>query len=222
MTAPGASGGEMNDSNTIEKFILNAASQFPESTHGFYIDSVIWKEHLEYLPNVGPPYLIRRDDLYRAYEKEVLNKAVILTLMWGYPRGGRGNNIAKAIDSLNRQSCEWKKLPKFGNVLTESSYNDLLEIKGIGLSTLSKILNFNRNVVSGCPCIIFDEVMFSAFKKPPFLSWKTRDGKELKHYNKNLSFEKYATYLQIMYERCNTPQQLEATIFCFKQLHART
>ena len=88
-----------------------------------------------------------------------------MVLLWGYPTGGRGNNIADILYSRNEliprisdfienhekmiNSKDFKNL-----FYTQNKNGEKREkIKGIGLSTMSKILYFSAFAIIDIPFI---------------------------------------------------------------------
>ena len=109
---------------------------------------------------------ISREDIFE--EKKDLEKKLIMVLLWGYPTGGRGNNIADILYSRNEliprisdfiENHEKKINSKvFKNLFyTQNENGEKREkIKGIGLSTMSKILYFFEIKIDNNPCLIYD------------------------------------------------------------------
>lgn len=108
---------------------------------------------------------ISREDIFK---EEDLEKKLIMVLLWGYPTGGRGNNIADILYSRNEliprisdfienhekmiNSKDFKNL-----FYTQNKNGEKREkIKGIGLSTMSKILYFFEIKIDNNPCLIYD------------------------------------------------------------------
>ncbi len=108
---------------------------------------------------------ISREDIFKEEDPE---KKLIMVLLWGYPTGGRGNNIADILYSRNEliprisdiiENHEKKINSKvFKNLFyTQNKNGEKREkIKGIGLSTMSKILYFFEIKIDNNPCLIYD------------------------------------------------------------------
>ncbi len=108
---------------------------------------------------------ISREDIFKEKDRE---KKLIMVLLWGYPTGGRGNNIADILYSRNEliprisdfiENNEKKINSKvFKNLFYTQNKNGEKgeKIKGIGLSTMSKILYFFEIKIDNNPCLIYD------------------------------------------------------------------
>ena len=143
---------------------------------------------------------ISREDIFK---EEVLEKKLIMVLLWGYPTGGRGNNIANI---LNERKQFIKKLNNTlkdkKNSIAQDDYKKLkfkdentkkLKFKGLGLSTMSKILYFFEVKIDNNPCLIFDTQILLSLQKNNIdefknVDWEQADEKE----------EKYFEYLRIV------------------------
>ena len=143
---------------------------------------------------------ISREDIFKEEDPE---KKLIMVLLWGYPTGGRGNNIANI---LNERKQFIKKLNNTlkdkKNSITQDDYKKLkfkdentkkLKFKGLGLSTMSKILYFFEVKIDNNPCLIFDTQILLSLQKNNIdefknVDWEQADEKE----------EKYFEYLRIV------------------------
>ena len=108
---------------------------------------------------------ISREDIFKEEHRE---KKLIMVLLWGYPTGGRGNNIADILYSRN------ELIPRISDfienhekMINSKDFKNLFytqnkngekgeKIKGIGLSTMSKILYFFEIKIDNNPCLIYD------------------------------------------------------------------
>ena len=100
--------------------------------------------------------------------EENLEKKFIKVLLWGYPTGGRGTNIADILYSRN------ELIPRISDfienhekMINSKDFKNLFytqnkngekgkKIKGLGLSTMSKILYFFEIKIDNNPCLIYD------------------------------------------------------------------
>lgn len=108
---------------------------------------------------------ISREDIFKEKDFE---KKLIMVLLWGYPTGGRGTNIADILYSRNELIPRisdfienHKKMinrKDFKNLFYTQNKNGKKgkKIKGIGLSTMSKILYFFEIKIDNNPCLIYD------------------------------------------------------------------
>lgn len=96
------------------------------------------------------------------FATEVLRDLILKTIYWGYPSGMRNNyhidilksNIEVILKDSRRKNY---KSNEFKNLTV-----DLKKIKGIGLSTYSKLLYFMEIKIEECPCLIFDQKVINA------------------------------------------------------------
>jgi len=74
-----------------------------------------------------------------------LDTFVIKVLMWGYPTKGRGNNIDNLLlpENFGQLLNILGKINRHGSIMIYE-IQDLLKIKGLGFSTLSKFLYFKK------------------------------------------------------------------------------
>ena len=137
--------------------------------------------------------------------------AAIAIIMWGYPSGMRGDSFKiflKNIDCL-----KYRLLPD--NNITDGKFKDLLlNIPGIGLSTLSKFLYFFNNKLDGLNCLVLDSRIIEILNEKHFKEFTVLG--DIKEYNKA---SKYFLYLNIIHEQANLLEckadQLELFLFMF-------
>ncbi|MGJ4789519.1 hypothetical protein [Leptospira koniambonensis] len=97
----------------------------------------------------------------------VSKEKVIKMLMWGYPIGGRGRNISNLLSSTDRiveilsvvygQECDRQNIFYI--------IKELDSLNGMGRSTWSKLLYFNRTTFEGIPLLILDQKIERAVHK---------------------------------------------------------
>lgn len=138
---------------------------------------------------------ISRADILNETDHE---KKLIMVLLWGYPTGGRGSNIANI---LNEREIIIQKLRAIlkGNI-TQDEYKKLyyyegenhkkVKLKGLGLSTMSKILYFFEVKIDNNPCLIFDTQILLSLQKNNIDEFMNVDWKQ--------TDEKYFEYLRIV------------------------
>ena len=126
-----------------------------------------------------------------------------MVLLWGYPTGGRGSNIANILNERKQFIKKLKNtLKDKKNCIAQDDYKKLklkdentkkLKFKGLGLSTMSKILYFFEVEIDNNPCLIFDTQILLSLQKNNIdefknVDWEQADEKE----------EKYFEYLRIV------------------------
>lgn len=163
---------------------------------------------------------ISREDIFK---EEDLEKKLIMVLLWGYPTGGRGNNIADILYSRNEliprisdfienhekmiNSKDFKNL-----FYTQNKNGEKREkIKGIGLSTMSKILYFFEIKIDNNPCLIYDSQIH--------LSLQRNQIDEFYDYPWKKNYASFFHYLEVI-NKCSEeiktePDALELFLFLY-------
>tara|TARA_B110000116_G_C16711886_1_gene524845 strand:+ start:89 stop:793 length:705 start_codon:yes stop_codon:yes gene_type:complete len=161
---------------------------------------------------------ISRGELFDlARKNKITEKFVIKVLMWGYPTGGRGNNIKTLLqERMNEIVTKLNNYKEKPFIKTEE-LKDGLEIKGLGLSTMSKFLYFlkididakdNRSVILDQRIIdVVNDKVFDDFDLPKITSYNAP-----KSYSKYL--EKVSKVAKEVDTEC-TPGMLEMFLFIF-------
>lgn len=92
-----------------------------------------------------------------------IEEFILKLLMWGFPTKGRGKNIDNLLLPENfGQLIAKLKLHADGDNLSLSEVQDFLKIKGLGFSTLTKILYFKKLRVESCQSLILDQRVINA------------------------------------------------------------
>ena len=164
--------------------------------------------------------ILSRGDLFNKTGEDV-KTAVLSIILWGYPRNMRGNTFKSILDALP----DIEKMLSGCRELDADGYFAIcqqLRGKGIGLSTLSKLLYFFGFTLEGYRCLILDSRIIDVLNAKTFheLTMEatvTEWNKE--HY--------YLDYLKIMKKvsqknKCSV-DQLELFLFQFgRNLKAAT
>ena len=147
-----------------------------------------------------------------------LEEFIIKVLMWGYPSKGRGKNVDNLLlpDNFNQFIHKLKLLEEKDNIILLDVY-DLLKIKGLGFSTLSKILYFKKWKVESFRAMILDQRVInslnhgSKFKDPGIEKFK------MLSYDKAIGYyEDYLKFISELALRMNVlPDQIEMFLFEF-------
>jgi len=135
---------------------------------------------------------INRQDIFDTTNLRVL---IIKTIYWGYTRGMRGNhflNILKNIDLIENTINELKKEPNPNT----NDFNKLKitfeNVKGLGLSTYSKLLYFSDLTFNDNPCLILDQRLIDVFKNKTYSEYHSLYG--IRYGNAE---NKYLDYLRL-------------------------
>ena len=110
---------------------------------------------------------LSRGDLFTIAKEAGLKKLLIAVILWGYPRGMRGNhfdNIVKNIDPIAELLSEAKQGVDDWN----SHSSKLNAFSGLGLSTYSKFLYFLNVDVNGSKALILDDRIIKTVRKGTF------------------------------------------------------
>lgn len=158
---------------------------------------------------------ISRRDVFLMAETDA-TKAIFLTILWGYPKGyTRPNNMAQSfklflnqIENLTGWLCFEK------NIHITEMEQILKECKGVGLSTLSKLLYFFNMTVDGYKSLIMDAKIIRVLQDNKFTELGTLSG--IREHKKG---HYYADYLKKCTELSTKnrykPDQLELFLFMF-------
>ena len=164
-------------------------------------ESLLGKSFKEIFPEED--IVISRKDILNEHD---CRKKIVMTLVWGYPTGGRGHHIENVLSNLSdlcKVLCAKQKKDLSREKLA-SLIAVLENVKGLGESTWSKLLYFFKIQVEGRRCQIFDKNIKDALNSPQFIeqyefneergiSWKQDAKKKDKEKN-----GKYFFYFQFM------------------------
>lgn len=193
----------------------------PFLEHSFATKQTTWrreyKKHSKFARYCDKVFVVNtlklsREDLLEAANNDFY-EGLFSIIFWGYPRNMRGNTFGKILDSLE----EIYSLLSQPKELTIQGYNLLtkqLNGKGVGLSTLSKILYFFRFTIEGKQCLILDSRIIDVLNSKFFSELAALH--EITSLNKA---EKYFDYLSTMEEVSKSysfkSDQLELFLFLF-------
>lgn len=135
---------------------------------------------------------ISRQDVF---ETQDIREKIIKTVYWGYPYGMRGNHFINILERINKIESALLKL-KQTNQPTTSDFNELTatfkDVRGLGLSTYSKLLYFFNLKFNNNPCIILDQRLIDVFSNN-----KYSDFQQLNNTNYDNAEKKYLDFIQI-------------------------
>ena len=110
---------------------------------------------------------ISRGDLFEMAKGDDMATFIVATILWGYPRGMRGNHfqtITDEIESLTKMLIEAKQ----GISDWTKHYQHVEAIRGLGLSTYSKFLYFLEADIEGNKALILDNRISNTLKNSTF------------------------------------------------------
>jgi len=118
---------------------------------------------------------------------------ILKIILWGYPRGMRGGNFTKIWSSKHDLSKflvenRFYTLKEFNKVI-----NQIKDIKGLGISTISKFFYFFKIKVEGLNCQILDDRIMNIISNQQF-----EDFKPLGKIRRENALKKYFEYLKML------------------------
>jgi|WetSurMetagenome_2_1015567.scaffolds.fasta_scaffold267617_2 hypothetical protein len=124
------------------------------------------------------------------------SEKLVKILLWGYPSGGRGENIQelfKNIKNIEKTLDDIRDLQKKKGFLTEDDYKltvkEFEKINCLGISTWTKFLYFFNIKIEEYPCVIFDRQICNSLNRNQIEEFS--DIKDIKH-----TEDDYVRYLQ--------------------------
>jgi hypothetical protein len=141
---------------------------------------------------------LSRSDLRGLAHKPDLAQFVMATIVWGYTSGGRGKNIANLIEDFDAltqllSEARTQTVPEWN-----THYEKARPIRGIGLSTYMKFLNFLSVQVQGHAALILDDRIIRVAKQGIF-----EELAPLRELSKN-PVRSYPSYLMHMHSVANS------------------
>jgi len=157
--------------------------------------------------------LLSRDDVFAYAAADDLDQFVMATIIWGYPRGMRGNhvrNLSQRLDEL--LAC--LRQAKSDGINDWVKHFFAIDIDGLGLSTYTKLLYFLRVQVVGLPALILDDRLIKVARREVFSELLP-----LTSIASHNASEKYPDYLTCMHTVAKDlsvdPAALELFLFVF-------
>jgi hypothetical protein len=158
---------------------------------------------------------LSRGDLLSMSKRDT-GRTVFSTILWGYPRGyTRGNNMARSFPLFLKQ-VEYLSGQLSGqkHITTEELQQTLKICKGVGLSTLSKLLYFFNVKLDNNRCLIMDARIIDVLSKGSFTELGTLSG--IREHNKVRYYTEYLTLCTRLSKNYGyKPDQLELFLFMF-------
>jgi len=155
---------------------------------------------------------INRYDIFRESE---LDKKVILTLLWGYPTKGRGNNMNRLLEGNNFNDL-LGVLSGYMNAspTIEQLKSDTSNIKGLGIATMTKFIYFLELEIEGYRSLILDQRVMDYYNNKRFSALAV-DG-VITNQNGWKYYKEYIIQMRGLARQFQTTEdQLEAFIFTF-------
>jgi hypothetical protein len=137
---------------------------------------------------------LSRNDLRDRATKPDLTEFVMATIIWGYTGGMRGNNVRNLIQHLGTLTQLLGEAR--ANPLADWSihYEEVQRMKGIGLSTYTKFLNFLPAKVHDYEALILDDTIIRIASQGIF-----EELAPLRDLKRSKAADSYPSYLKCMH-----------------------
>lgn len=195
----------------------------PIDEQAAYADRHFWKSKIAGVRSLRLSRTIGYPDKLVITRQNLLDRdtftinGILHVLIWGYPSGGRGDNIDNCITNISNIRSALLKLNKSVNpnvVQLKDFYKSCGDIHGLGISTWSKLLYFNQIRIGDHDCNIYDNVVKEALKKLCINLEEYADPKL-----KPKPFRDYMAYLKFLSEQAGEidarTDQVEYFLFSF-------
>lgn len=190
----------------------------PVADQAFTVKASNWQKalsdfHFQKIFNGAKNICLSRKDVHDTNNFELF---VFKTILWGYPKGMRGNNFENIYKNINPLS-EILNLPDRAFLKSDDLYklqNEIHKIEGLGLSTYSKLLYFRDFKFDGVPALILDERLIRVFKNKVFEEFESLA--KISQYNSVKIYNDYLQMMAALSEQLNVSgEQLEQFLFIF-------
>ena len=174
----------------------------------------------------NPSLTISRQDIFETIETREI---IIKTIYWGYPSGmwrmDYFVNILKNIDLIESTLSDLKN----NSNLTSNDFSELSKtfasVRGLGLSTYSKLLYFLKLKFKNAPCLILDQRLRNVFKSNYFVDFEKLN--KIRYDNAESKYLDFLLITRNISERLKTNgENIELFLFTFgnnlKPIKSRT
>lgn len=192
-------------------------SVLPVEKQSTLIKKIVWQRKTYKDKNKLENKLFSNDTVELTREDVLSEKnktlKIVKILMWGYPTGGRGNNIQNILlklDFLKTLLCKIE-----GKNITSKIANNIFEtfsnIKGLGMSTWSKFLYFFNVSIDSKKCQIFDIKIKDSLNHKQFLELQDKTWKQ-----NTSDYIEYISLLDDLSKKMKVrPDQIELFLFTY-------
>lgn len=163
--------------NSIQNY-KNLIKQLPFKDQSFKSELTIWEKFkgtnkllsktIESTFDNTKSVQISRQDLYDLSNTDQVADFTFKTILWGYPSGLRGNNFLNIATKFDELVNHIEKIKSKGNLNWNEETNFLQSFSGLGLSTHSKFLHFQKVHINSAPCLILDLQLINVFQNSNF------------------------------------------------------
>lgn len=199
-------------------------ASMPVSYQAFTSKRVTWDSHLGGDNEAGKALrsifgnsdevTLSRSDLRGLASKPNLAQFVMATIIWGYPRGMRGNNVANLTNDLGQLTKLLSTARKQPVTDWNGHYKAVGEIAGIGLSSYTKFLSFLSAQVHGHSALILDDRIIRVASQGVFE--ELAPIRLLNTYNAGLSYPEYLSCIHSLANKLTvSAEEIEFFLFEF-------
>jgi hypothetical protein len=139
---------------------------------------------------------LSREDVFNSAGN--IREFIIKTILWGYLRGMRGNYFNDILNNIELIESYLFQLSQKKN-LSNLEFNDAVkffaEIRGLGLSTYSKLLYFLKIKICDYPALILDFRIIVIFERQTFNEFS--QFRSIRRHNARVY---YIDYLRVSYQ----------------------
>lgn len=151
------------------------------------------------------------------FETKTLRELIVKTLYWGYNRGMRNNYHYDIFSKIENIENALRKLIN-SNGLTMTDYenfrDEIHKVRGIKLSTYSKLLYFLNIKFNNNPCLILNQRLIDVFTSKTYFEFQQLSGIRYENAEKN-----YLNFLNLTNKVADTlktkGENIEQFLFIF-------
>jgi len=154
---------------------------------------------------------LSRNDLFNSNED--VKSFIVKTLMWGYPTKGRGKNIDNILKKENFEYLvDVLKDYRNNEISMEQQNNDIKNVQGLGLSTITKFTQFLNTRINSYRAIMLDNQIIQSIETKRF-----EDLEHLQGINYNNAHNYYLKYIETIGQMSGNmnvePDQIEIFLY---------
>lgn len=196
----------------------NLIKELPYKNHSFKINKQNWVNTdqtnlIDSFFKENNSIIINRSDLFKCNQNT--EELIIKTLMWGYPTKGRGNNINDILEKAQFINLiEILKNYRNKSIQFKDFKKDISNVKGLGLSTMTKFTYFLNTSMNGNKAVIFDNRIQFVLKDKIFQEFNGFE--KLSSHNLINYYEDYIVIVNSIANKMKVqPDQIEYFLFLF-------
>lgn len=156
---------------------------------------------------------ISRSDLFRLAKQDDLGYFIIATILWGYPRGMRGNHFTNILSQFQEvKNALLEAQAGIDNWLNH--FEKIRVIEGLGLSTYTKFLYFMGVKVENHPALILDRRIIDTLQREIFIELVPISN--ISTYNASSNYSLYLRTIDLLSQEMDTEgDKIEMFLFEF-------